>query len=195
MAMNTKLVPVGAEFIREQDFVVEVQPCSSSIYPELAAHQREETCFGRDLIVLLQGWAAKIVVEFKLEIPEVVLCLESLPKNRYAHFRGGHNGFGLRGEIAFNTHYLQGQRELWEVLGTLLHELLHAWQQAHGKPGKGNHHNEEFRRKAWELGLIIDRRGATGYRDEPVKVIGCDRSRRRTSRRYPRDAKCRGRRS
>jgi len=137
---------------------------AGTIYQDLASHQRAEEWFGRDLIALLQQWAERFIVEFKLEIPEVALCLEQLPTTRYAHFRHGHNGFGLRGEIAFNARYLNGERELWEILGTLLHELLHGWQQCHGKPGKRNHHNAEFREKAWQLGLIIDRRGVTGYR-------------------------------
>ncbi|HVX12743.1 MAG TPA: SprT-like domain-containing protein [Pirellulales bacterium] len=78
------------------------------------------------------------------------------------HFRYGHNGFGLKGEIAINTLYLN-KREQWQILGTLLHELLHGWQQVHGTPGKRNHHNEEFREKAAGLGLLIDRHGVTGY--------------------------------
>jgi hypothetical protein len=145
------------------------------VYSTLAAHQCREEWFGRDLVALLQEWAARFICEFKLDIPEVVLCLEKLSKDRYAHFRHGHNGFGLRGEIAFNTLYLSGQRELWEILGTLLHELLHGWQQAHGKPGKRNHHNTEFREKAWELGLVVDRRGVTGFRaTSPFKtLLGC----------------------
>ncbi len=143
-----------------------------AIYGELAVHQRLEPWFGQELIALLQLWEGRFKAEFKLDIPAIVLCLEKLPRNRYAHFRHGHNGFGLRGEIAFNTLYLNGERDLWEILGTLLHELLHAWQQAHGTPGKRNHHNAEFRQKAWELGLIIDRRGVTGYRaSSPFKTL------------------------
>jgi hypothetical protein len=145
---------------------------TEGVYPLLAAHQRTEAWYGRELIGLLQEWAARFIGEFKLDIPEVVLCLDKLPKARYAHFRDGHNGFGLRGEIAFNTLYLSGQRELWEILGTLLHELLHGWQQSHGTSGKRNHHNAEFRDKAWELGLIVDRRGVTGYRGtSPFKTL------------------------
>jgi hypothetical protein len=49
------------------------------------------------------------------------------------------------------------------VLGTLLHELLHAWQEVHGNPSRTDHHNLEFRRKAAELGLLIDRQGVTDY--------------------------------
>jgi hypothetical protein len=139
------------------------QAAAGSVYPELARHQRDEPWFGRDLVAELQAWAERYIVEFKLDIPEIVLCIEQLPRTRYAQFRNGHNKFGLRGEIAFNTLYLDGSRSRWEVLGTLLHELLHGWQQAHGTPGKRNFHNSEFRAKAAELGLDIDRRGVTAH--------------------------------
>jgi len=143
-----------------------------SVYPQLARHQREEQWFGRDLLAELQPWVERYIVEFKLDIPEVVLCIEPLPRTRYAQFRYGHNKFGLRGEIAFNARYLNGELAWWKLLGILLHELLHAWQQTHGAPGKRNHHNVEFRSKAAELGLNIDRRGITGYQaHSPFKVL------------------------
>src|SRR5581483_10825801 len=78
------------------------------------------------------------------------------------HFRYGHNGFALKGEIIINDRHLNN-RQGWETLGTLLHELIHAWQQAHGKPGRGNYHNQQFREKAARYGLIVDHRGYTDY--------------------------------
>jgi hypothetical protein len=136
---------------------------AQTIYSALAKHQRAEAWGGQEMIANLQMWAARFIVEFKLAIGDIALCIDQLPSSRYGHFRHGHNGFGLRGEIAINSRYLTDTRELWEVLGTLLHELLHAWQETHGTPGKRNHHNAEFQAKARELGLIIDRRGVTGY--------------------------------
>ncbi len=145
---------------------------SSGIYQGLADHQVTETWFGRPMMETLRLWADRFIVEFNLEIPEVSLAIDHLRCDRYGHFRYGHNGFGLKGEIALNVRYLFGQRESWEVLGTLLHELLHAWQQAHGKPGKNNYHNREFCEKAKSLGLLIDKRGVTGYAAEsPFKDL------------------------
>jgi hypothetical protein len=136
---------------------------TQTIYTALAKHQRDEVWGGQETVADLQTWAARFIVEFKLDIGDIALCIDQLPSSRYGHFRHGHNGFGLRGEIAINARYLTGKRQLWEVLGTLLHELLHAWQEVHGTPGKRNHHNAEFQAKARELGLNIDRRGLTGY--------------------------------
>lgn len=132
------------------------------VYAVLASHQRTEEWSHRDLVVLLQKCSDLFIREFKLDVPGVVLRVDQLPRSCYGHFRRGHNGFGLKGEIAINSVYL-ADRELWEVLGTLLHELLHVWQHAHGSPGSGKVHNAEFRRKAESLGLIIDARGVTLY--------------------------------
>lgn len=134
----------------------------SSVYAALAAHQGGERWFGRDFLACLNAWAERFNVEFKLDVPEVALRVDALSRRCYGHFRYGHNGFGLRGEIAINARYVES-REAWEVLGTLLHELLHGWQQAHGTPGKGNYHNRQFRDKARSCGLVVDEQGVTTY--------------------------------
>ncbi len=133
------------------------------VYDIVAKHQLHEPWHGQPMIELLQTWADRFVAEFNLDIPEVVIGIDPLPCTRYGQFRMGHNGLGLRGEITLNARYLDGTRPLWEILGTLLHELLHGWQQAHGTPSKKNHHNRELREKAAQLGLLIGPTGLTGY--------------------------------
>lgn len=143
-----------------------------AIYSQLADHQQADDWAGQLLMAELLRWANRFDSEFKLEIPEYALCVDRLHVRRYGHFRYGHNGFGLKGEVALNIRYMNGERPDWEVLGTLLHELLHAWQQAHGKPGKGNYHNRQFRSRALEFGLIIDERGVTEYaNDSPFQTL------------------------
>ncbi len=141
----------------------ETRPSAGTIYKALADHQRVEAWHGQPMVGFLQAWAARFIGEFNLDIPEVIIAIDRLPCTRYGQFRVGHNGLGLRGEISLNARYLNGKRPLWEILGTLLHELLHGWQQAHGTVGKRNHHNRELREKARSLGLLIDKRGLTGY--------------------------------
>jgi hypothetical protein len=133
-----------------------------NIYENLAEHQRSEDWEKRELLAGFQTWAGRYDVRFKLYIPEIALRVDKLPVSCFGHFRVGHNGFGLKGEIAVNEIYLTS-RPTWQVLGTLLHECLHANQHVHGNPSPHDHHNVEFRRKAAELGLLIDRRGVTDY--------------------------------
>lgn len=136
---------------------------SERINQKLAVHQASvEDWDYRDLAADLQTWVGRFVCEFKLEIGTPALAFERLRANRLGHFRPGRNGFGLRDEIAVSIDQL-GWRNRWQALGTLLHELLHSWQQEHGIPGKRNYHNQEFRKKAEELGLQVDARGVTTY--------------------------------
>jgi len=109
----------------------------------------------------LHQWAERMVLEFKLEVPVPCLMIEGL-RRRYGHFRCGRNGFGLVDEIALDQVHLASDPYA-ETLDTLLHELLHSWQRRHGRPGRRNYHNREFRRKALSLGLSIDARGCGGY--------------------------------
>jgi hypothetical protein len=149
----------------ETSSVAMIESPMPAVYSVLATHQREEKWQLREVIAYFQNWANRFNIEFKLDVPEVVLSIDRLPVTRYGQFRCGHNGLGLRGEITLNSKYVS-TREPWEVLGTLLHELVHAWQQTHGKMSARKHHNAEFRQKAQELGLVVNGRGVTGYTAE-----------------------------
>jgi hypothetical protein len=122
------------------------------------------------LLANLQIWTNRIVDEFKLEIPAPALMVAPLSTRCLGHFRPGRNGFGLRNEIAIDALHVRTS-EYWEVIGTLVHELLHSWQQEHGtppKPSSWNYHNREFRRKAESLGLVVDRYGCQHYAPAPT---------------------------
>ena len=138
---------------------------NTAVYEALVEHQVNDDWEHRELARELHRWAVIFDSEFKLKIPNIALAIDLLRPTTLGHFRPGHNGFGLACEIAINRRHLRS-REPWQVLGTLLHELLHAWQEAHGKPGKNNYHNKEFRAKALEYGLIIDHWGHTQYAPE-----------------------------
>ena len=103
----------------------------------------------------LHQWAERFTLEFKLKTSVPALMVDQLGRTRCGHFRRGRNGFGLLNEIAINERYISSQR-YYDTLAILLHELLHAEQEAVGNPGKGNYHNKEFRNKAELLGLIVD---------------------------------------
>lgn len=79
------------------------------VYSSLAQHQVSEAWFGRALMETLQTWAGRFVVDFELDIPEMVLCVEQLPVSRLGHFRRGHKCSGLKGEIALMRRAGNGQ--------------------------------------------------------------------------------------
>ena len=134
-----------------------------TINTSLAEHQSSvpNWCH-RDLAAELHQWASRMILPFKLEIGVPALLIEPLRGSGLGHYREGRNGFGLQDEIAIDERHTR-QDPFWYVLATLLHELLHSWQRYHGRPGRGNYHNKEFRDKAAELGLIIDASGSETY--------------------------------
>ena len=109
-------------------------------------------------------WADRMILQFNLQVSTPALTIEQL-RRAYGHYRLGRNGFGINDEIAINVSHLQGS-PYWRVLGTLLHELLHEWQEHRGKTRSRstfNYHNKEYRDKAASLGLMVSSRGVTSY--------------------------------
>ena len=139
----------------------------TAVYSSLAEPQLSSTDWDfQPIIAELHRWQGIFTSEFKLDISSVALRIGGAKSNCYGHFRPSPNDFGIAREIAFNEAILLhciANGMYFEVLGTLLHELLHAWQHDVGRPSNWNHHNLEFRRKAEELGLIVDHRGITTY--------------------------------
>jgi len=104
-------------------------------------------------------WAERFNEEFRLGLQTPAIRLDHIGRCRLGTYRPGRNGFGLRHEITLNASYLD--RPFADTLVTLLHELLHQWQDTFGKAGRYNYHNRAYRDKASLYGLIVDERGHT----------------------------------
>jgi hypothetical protein len=87
-------------------------------------------------------------------MPDIVLSFERMNIRTMATYTLNRNAQGLLNEITFNTKHVDAP--LWETLETLLHEMVHLWQQNFGehplKPGRV-YHNREFVDKCNQLGL------------------------------------------
>lgn len=139
----------------------------ASVYRTLADHQSAQANWRYNGVIReLHRWHDIFESEFRLGLPEVAFCVGYTRLRCHGYFRPGHNWYGFTREILLNERHvlasIQGG-EFWQVLGTQLHELLHAWQDKHGVPGRNNYHNAEFRQKAKQLGLIVDHRGYTEF--------------------------------
>lgn len=64
-------------------------------------------------------------------------------------------------EIAMNPAYF-AVRPIRATLSTLVHEMVHHWQDNHGKPGRGGYHNLEWAYKMESVGLMPSNTGAPG---------------------------------
>lgn len=89
--------------------------------------------------------------------PRIVLSFDVEDRRQLGHYKIGRDGLGLAWRISLNLIHLG--RPKAQVVGTLLHEILHAVQHESGKPGKGNYHNAEFRVWCESLGIPTDECG------------------------------------
>ena len=122
----------------------------------------------RALLAELHTWAERFCLRFKLQTPVPAVMIERLRGRVLGHFRPSRNALGLNFEIAIDERRAASD-PFGPALGTLLHELLHLWQEVHGahpSRSSSNYHNKEFREKAAALGLIVDCRGHTSYAGE-----------------------------
>jgi hypothetical protein len=66
-------------------------------------------------------------------------------------------------EIAMNPVFF-GVRPLRTTLSTLVHEMVHQWQQRNGTPGRGRYHNREWADRMEQIGLMPTSTGQPGGR-------------------------------
>lgn len=95
-------------------------------------------------------------------------CLITLQRERrtYGYFssqRFVHRSGEQTDEIAMNPSYF-GIRSIRETLSTLVHEMVHAWQFHHGKPGRRGYHNREWAARMEAVGLMPSDTGEPGGR-------------------------------
>jgi len=88
---------------------------------------------------------------------ELPLCLITFQrvKNTYGYHSSKRwtNKTGLKtDEIAMNPTYF-ATRKTSETLSTLVHEMVHLWQEYFGSPGRGRYHNKEWAEKMKLVGL------------------------------------------
>lgn len=71
-------------------------------------------------------------------------------------------------EISLNPDLLE--RPVIESMGTLVHEMVHQWQQEYGTPPRRCYHNREWAAKMEEVGLIPSETGEPGGRKTGQKI-------------------------
>lgn len=99
---------------------------------------------------------------FENRLPDVHIVVHR-KRNAHGYFHAEqfkHRESGERvDEIALNPESMG--RTLPEILSTLVHEMVHLWQQHDGKPGKGGH-NMEWAAKMDSIGLTPTSTGELG---------------------------------
>jgi hypothetical protein len=67
---------------------------------------------------------------------------------------------GRTHEISLNPDVLK--RPVKDTMGTLVHEMVHLWQQEFGKPSRNGYHNREWADRMESVGLMPSTTGAPG---------------------------------
>jgi hypothetical protein len=134
------------------------QPAADEFIGRLRRHATTKTDWKlREVIAGFHTWADRFNTHFGLGLSTPAIGIDKLPASVAGRYRPA-NGFGIDDEVVISFRHLQ-RDPVADVLDTLLHEMLHQWQQRHGQPGAGGYHNEEFQAKARELGIPCDAKG------------------------------------
>jgi SprT-like family len=67
----------------------------------------------------------------------------------------------VRHEISLNPSWLRSRKPI-EVASTLVHEMVHLWQQEAGQPSRRGYHNAQWASKMDEVGLVPSSTAAPG---------------------------------
>jgi hypothetical protein len=105
-------------------------------------------------------------------LPEVFITYQ-----RQAHSKGffsakrfdGRIGELVRDEIALNPDAFIGRSDA-EICSTLVHEMVHAWQQARGTAPSRSYHDKEWAARMREVGLMPSSTGAFGGKQTGHRV-------------------------
>lgn len=105
---------------------------------------------------------------------ELPPCLITLHRHRsaYGYFcpQVFENVAGKRAdEIALNPDHLKARPDRVS-LSTLVHEMVHLWQQHFGKPSRGGYHNKEWAAKMHAVGLHPSTTGLQGGNEVGPRV-------------------------
>lgn len=89
-------------------------------------------------------------------LPPAIIILQR-HKGAYGYFHANNMKHKKDGntnhEIAINPNHFLDRDDI-HVLGTLVHEMCHLWQECFGKPSRTSYHNQEWANEMERVGLI-----------------------------------------
>lgn len=100
---------------------------------------------------------------FDSKLPKVLLVFTRHVKAAGYFAPGRWAGMGEAGVHEISLHPdLLISRPPKEVASTLVHEMVHLWQQTFGKPGRRGYHNRQWSKEMIRVGLMPSTTGAPG---------------------------------
>lgn len=105
---------------------------------------------------------------FGSELPHVLVTLQRKAGTRGYFSPGRFQSRASTGdtvhELALNPDTFTGRSDD-EILSTLVHEMVHVWQETWGTPTRGGYHNREWSAKMKEVGLCPSSTGQPGGKE------------------------------
>lgn len=119
----------------------------------------------RDLVRELHAWVDRVDKDFDLGLPTPIIAIAPLRINILGAYTLGRNEIGARTTITLNERWLP-HRSFSETAVTLVHELLHAFEEWRlgrevGPSLKPWYHTNGWREKMLEVGIVADEHGHT----------------------------------
>lgn len=121
----------------------QIEPLSPQIKPTKETYDRLQQAYEHFNKALFGG-----------TLPNALITLQRR-KGTFGYFAGArfrHEDGRKADEIALNPATFI-ERPVKDILGTLVHEMVHLWQHHHGQPGRGRYHNRQWADKMKEVGL------------------------------------------
>lgn len=109
---------------------------------------------------------------FENQLPECLITFQR-EKSTYGYFSSERfvhrDGVNTTDEIAINPAYF-AIVPIGEILQTIAHEMVHAWQFRFGKPSRRGYHNQEWADKMESIGLMPSSTGQPGGKKTGEKM-------------------------
>ncbi len=141
----------------------------------------------KELVTQFYQWADRINEDFRLHVPSPVIAIASLRPNVLGLYRLGHDEIGSRTRITLNAMWLAPRLPMSRNIQTLLHEMVHAWEEWYcGRERGGWYHTIAWREKMAKAGIVADEHGQT-LRIDPKFIAYLDRHGLPTLHRSDRD--------
>ncbi len=125
-------------------------------------HQQQNSIewFHRELVQELHTWAERFNQDFALDLPTPVIAIARLRITTFGKYCLGRSDIGARTTTYFNELWLPPRRSKSDMIGTLFHERLHAYEEYHlGRKVGGWYHTKAWREKLASIGIIADDHG------------------------------------
>ena len=98
-----------------------------------------------------------------------IFCFEINREKSLGHYPVQGKAYGEGKDV--DIYKINPYENLWKILATVLHLMVHTWQNHHGQSNKSWFHNNEFRAKMAEFGIQCNKTGCHTRLGDPFVFL------------------------